>query len=472
MPSASGEMTASLPFPILTNGAGFDLSRVHALPRGGKLLVMDRLSGRWLFLPNDCLSLLRLLSCRATGLDPSLLIKPSLLTKMDEIRKLLVEHEVGVPSRRTFDGFNTLIIKLTKACNIACTYCYDWEHGDKPQVLDPALARKALADAIATCDGRLNIIFHGGEPTLVWDMVEQLSLEARSLARARGVTLRLTGQTNLTRLNERMVRFSLRQNIFWGVSIDGVPEVNDLFRITRNGKGTYHYFEDALRRYPAFVRRCGILSTITSANDSRLLETAEHFRDLDMPSWDWSLFQPIGRAREAHGIPFRIEALLESWEELFEAVVAGRFDGFAVMPVKKYLDNFLRGPGANMCMRPECGAARDLLSISYDGTISACDCIDTTGPLARLGHIGGTSFEEALHSPTAQAIRGRNVQHLQCGECIWFGVCGGTCLAHAGAVDRIWEDSCRLSLLAFDRISQSLSQSERLLDYHRSCASE
>lgn len=464
MACAPAQVDQGSPFRILSNRDGFDLSRVHVLPRGEKLLVMDRLSGRWLYLPEDHEGLLRLLG-------PSFLtgVEPHLRARIEELRRLLIENEIGVPSGRVFDGLNTVIIKLTKACNIACTYCYDWEHGDKAQILDSTLAHKAIAEAIETCDGRLSLIFHGGEPTLVWDLVEDLSREARRLAKIRGIELRLTGQTNLTRLNDRVVEFSLRRGISWGVSVDGVPEVNDLFRIQRNGKGTYHYFAEALRRYPSFVRRCGVLSTITSANDSKLLQTAAHFHDLGMPSWDWSLFQPIGRAREASGIQFDIDALLESWDELFEAVVAGRFDGFPVMPVKKYLDNFLRGPGANMCMRPECGAARDLLSVSYDGTISACDCIDTTGPLARLGHLASTSFAEARNSPVAHTIRSRDVQHLQCGECIWFGVCGGTCLAHAGAVDRIWDDSCRLSLLAFERISQSISESDRLLTYHRSC---
>jgi len=42
-------------------------------------------------------------------------------------------------------------------------------------------------------------------------------------------------------------------------------------------------------------------------------------------------------------------------------------------------------------------------------------------------------------------------------------------MAHAGDVDRLWHEACQLSLLAFDRISQSLADSNRLLEYRSSC---
>ena len=91
-----------------------------------------------------------------------------------------------------------------------------------------------------------------------------------------------------------------------------------------------------------------------------------------MAGWDWSLFQPIGRGRSGGLFQVDIDKLCGSWGQLFDAVADGEFDGFLVQPVKKYLDNFLHGPGGNMCLRPKCGAARDLLSISANGTGSSC----------------------------------------------------------------------------------------------------
>jgi len=73
-------------------------------------------------------------------------------------------------------------------------------------------------------------------------------------------------------------------------------------------------FRAALERYPDFVRRRGILSTITSLNDRHLLPIARRFRELGLSSWNWSLFQPIGQGRDrAAQLDFSVDRLLESW---------------------------------------------------------------------------------------------------------------------------------------------------------------
>lgn len=211
------------------------------------------------------------------------------------------------------------------------------------------------------------------------------------------------------------------------------------------------------------------MATITSANYDNLLGISRYFQSQGLRGWDWSLFQPIGRGRQQAEVCFEIDKLIDSWNELFEAVTTGEFDGFAVSPVLKYLDNFLNGPGRNMCMRKGCGAGRDLLSISSDGQVEACDCIDPQGPLANLGNLKLVTLTRARDSEVARLIRSREVEQGRCEQCIWLAVCGGTCLARAQTLHGICEDECQLALNAFDRISNDLAESTRLRDYLNSC---
>ncbi len=300
-------------------------------------------------------------------------------------------------------------------------------------------------------------------------MIEELVEVGEEAAAVRGKQIHFVGQSNFSRLDDRVIDFSERHQIVWGVSVDGVPEVHDLSRVTHQGGGTYGDFQAALERHPDFVRRCGVMSTVTRPTQSHLLEAARHFRDLGMASWDWSLFQPIGRGR-AGAVRFLLDTdlLVHSWNELFDAVEAGEFDGFPVLPVRKYLKSFISGPGTNMCMRGECGAARDLLSISADGGIEACDCIDPTGPLSGLGDVEATGLAGARESAVATAIRARDLGEAPCADCIWFGVCGGSCLAHAPSLNEVWADGCAVAMSAFDRISASLVESDRLIAYMQS----
>ena len=439
--------------------AVFDLGRVHVLERGDLVLVIDRISGRWVMMAHTSKVGLELLGAAAST------IPEHLRESVAALRRTLAERGVGVAGPAHERPFNTLILKLTKACNLACSYCYDFEPLDKAAHMDAERAVETVRQAVDLAEGPLHLILHGGEPMLAWDLLEQVVLEARSRAASAGIELRIMGQTNLTRLSEDKVRFSLEHDIAWGVSVDGPQATHDRFRLAHNGEGSHARFARALQEHPQFVERCGALTTITSANAGELLSIARYVRDLGLASWDWTLFQPIGRGRDDARFGYDLDTLVQAWAELFDAVESGEFDGFPVKPVLEYLDNFVDGPGANMCKRSDCGAARELLSVSHDGTVEACDCIDPTSEIGGLGKLETEGLAACRASAKASRIRSREPERLECGECLWQGVCGGTCLAHAGGVEEIWLDACALSLQAFDRISASLANSSRLLDY-------
>jgi uncharacterized protein len=444
----------------------FDPNRVRWLRRGQWLLVMDRLSGRWTIRPETDEPILRLLGCGPGELPPS--VRPPVV----RLRRLLVDDGIGAStSERHFDDLTTLIVKVTSACNLACTYCYDFEPEEHGARIDVDTAAAAIRECLSLVPAELWVIFHGGEPMLAWSAIERLVLDAEVQAVALGKRVRFTGQTNMTRLTTRIARFSYEHAIAWGISIDGPPALHDAARVGHKGQGSYALFERSLRAFPNFVRRCGAMSTITAINQDHLQAVAEHIRDLGLASWDWSLFQPVGRGRDdADTHELDVDRVLTSWSALFDAVEAGAFSGFQVAPITKYLNNFVSGPGLNMCMRGECGAGRDLMSLSADGTIEACDCIDPAGPLGDLGNFATTTIAEARVSARNGLIRGRNLAVGGCRDCLWFGVCGGTCLAHAGAVDAVWELGCELAKLAFDRVSWSLVHSDALLRYLESLA--
>lgn len=442
--------------------AALDVSRLRVLPRASKHLVMDRISGRWVLLEPQLEPLLQLLAQNPQS------IPAGLRNSVEELRGSLIKEGLGQPgSEREFSALNTLILKLTNACNLACKYCYDYEQQEHATTLALDHMRNAIVQALELASDTLWVILHGGEPTLMWRQIEELVTFGEQVAKQAGKDIRFTGQSNFTRLNDRIVEFSLDHDISWGISLDGDAGLNDRLRVDHQGKGSYHHFYTAYEKYPDFVKQSSVMSTITALNESKLLAIARHFRDLGMAAWDWSLFQPIGRGRSQQLVyQPRQQTLLAAWNKLFDAVLSGEFDGFPVLPVRKYLDNFIYGPAGNMCMRPQCGAARDLLSISADGTIEACDCIDPTGPLSGLGHLDRTSLRESREAPVAKAIRGRDMaRHPHCSDCIWFGICGGTCVAHAGNLDGVWSESCTMALTAFDRISQALVDNRSIQRY-------
>ena len=155
---------------------------------------------------------------------------------------------------------------------------------------------------------------------------------------------------------------------------------------------------------------------------------------------------------------------MAAYVDLLEAIEEGQFERLEIRPILHYVRNVLSYERRNMCMRDCCGAARDLVTISVDGAVEACDCIKDPG--MRLGSMNSGGISAALNSETAQAIRRRSTRNLlPCKSCDWRVLCGGTCLARAGAVDQIDETECRLSLALFPEIFRRLSRSDRLEQY-------
>lgn len=440
------------------------IDRIHYLQRADKVLVIDRITGRWVMFPEEAGLILPLV-----GSDLRHISDLRIARSVADITDSLKERGIGIASPVTHETLNTVILKLTKACNLACTYCYDFEHGDKARHMERQTALDSICQAIDLSKGKINFILHGGEPMLVWDLIEDLVREAHRYALPKGVKVSFLGQTNLTRIDERKIQFSMDNDIRWGVSFDGMPELHDKYRIKHNGEGSYDLMMEKIRKYPQFISTTNALSTITSANQEFLPEIASHVQELGFAGWGWTIFQPIGRGRNISDFDINTDFLIHAWDRLFDQVIEGNFRGFAINPILKYLNNFLNGPGDNMCMRSKCGAGRDLLSVSFDGTIEACDCIDTSGPLSNLGNMKTGSLSSARNSARADYIRSRDVETLQCGSCMWQAVCGGTCMARAGGVEAISENECLLSMHIFDRITSSLAVSDALINYKRSC---
>jgi uncharacterized protein len=360
----------------------------------------------------------------------------------------------------------TLILKLVGYCDLACRYCYDYRAETYSRRMSEEVARRAIVDSLARSGPVLRILFHGGEPFLAMDQIRSLVPFAIEAARAVDREVRFAVQTNGRHFSSATIDFLLDHRFTIGVSLDGPAELNDRHRVDHSGIGRFAEIEAALRSDPRLLSKVGILTTVTRTNAGRLLETARYMRDLGVRLWDTTLFEAHGRGAEAAArfIP-STDDVLRSYRALFDAVEAGEFDQMAVSLVLRYLRNVLSTERRSMCLRDGCGAARDLVSISADGTIQSCDCI--SDPALSLGRMERETIGDALNNSVAEAIRGRSTSTLSpCPKCDWRSFCGGTCLARSG-LQQIDEQECRIALTIFPDIFRRLATSDRLERYAR-----
>ena len=114
-------------------------------------------------------------------------------------------------------GLRSVFFYLTGRCNLRCRYCY-FRHKGKNEVLNPRFADVVLGILKDHPDrGRIRFILSGGEPLLVWPLLERM---VKSIRRYFGVNT-IKVQTNAALLDARKLYFLKAQRVGLEIGIDG-----------------------------------------------------------------------------------------------------------------------------------------------------------------------------------------------------------------------------------------------------------
>ena len=147
-------------------------------------------------------------------------------------------HMVGSPDGVTLYPRFGLVLMLTHACNLRCTYCYTGAKFGRP--MPEHLGRRAIDRALASLEpgGTLELGFFGGEPLLAAGLLSGLLAYARERAAEQDACLRTGLTTNGTIGTAEAWRILLDPEVDVAVSHDGLPCEHNRHRQWECGCGT------------------------------------------------------------------------------------------------------------------------------------------------------------------------------------------------------------------------------------------
>src|ERR1700736_2746420 len=141
---------------------------------------------------------------------------------------------------RLVQPLSPFIVKVASRCNLNCSYCYVYNKADASWRTRPALMSETTFSATLARIRRhlersgqqeVTILFHGGEPTLIGS-ARLASMCAAARERLSDLaTVKLSIQTNGTRLNQDWAAVLRDNQVQVGISLDGPKEVNDAARV-------------------------------------------------------------------------------------------------------------------------------------------------------------------------------------------------------------------------------------------------
>ncbi|MFC4161293.1 radical SAM protein [Chitinimonas lacunae] len=332
-----------------------------------------------------------------------------------------------------------VIFKTVERCNLACTYCYYYFHGDDSANGRPAVVSRelfpAIVDFIATGARDLgleemDIIFHGGEPTLQKprDFAYLCDLIRERIDPVCPVSLGM--QTNAVHLSDEWLDCLRRYGVGVGISLDGPAEYHDRFRLDRKGRGSHAQVEANLRRLQAARQQgelpsVGCISVVNSAFSARRIfdyltdEMGLSALGFLLPDRSWDTPFDNGDSALAYG---------EFLKELFDAWLLRQ--DVRVRELNDLLDFLQLRRNEDMPRPPEPDSVRNqILVIQSDGTISVDDSLIPTLEWRHKfpsPHISQTSMRDFFSLPGfAEIAQARHTLPQGCSDCVWKKPCHG-----------------------------------------------
>jgi len=145
--------------------------------------------------------------------------------------------------------------------------------------MTPETAR-AVVDLAGRDAKRAGLIFFGGEPLLLRELITETVAYARKKEQKNECRYFFKITTNGLLLDDDFIDFARREGFFVALSLDGTKDAHDLHRKDAEGKGTYDRVVDAAHRLLAVKPYSPVLMTVRPDTLTQYAEGVQSLYDL------------------------------------------------------------------------------------------------------------------------------------------------------------------------------------------------
>ena len=346
------------------------------------------------------------------------------------------------------DVVKALCLHVAHTCNLDCEYCFASQgkyHGERA-LMSFEVGKAALDFLIASSGTRhnLEVDFFGGEPLMNWNVVKRLVAYAREREKDCGKHFRFTLTTNGMLVDDEVIEFSNREMDNVVMSLDGRKKVNDRFRKTAGGLGSFDIIVPKFQRFAAARNAAGkeyyIRGTFTHLNPDFMKDIEVMlelgFDRLSMEPVVCDPSSPYALTEEDMPIVKR------QYELLAEKMIERRRTG-APFVFYHYMLDLEHGP----CIYKRlsgCGSGTEYLAVTPTGDLYPCHQF-----VGEKDFLMGNVFDGVTNTALRDTFKKSNVfTKPECAECnarLW---CAGGCAANAfhatGSINGNYAYGCEL----------------------------
>jgi len=322
-----------------------------------------------------------------------------------------------------------LCLHIAHDCNLACKYCFaeEGEYHGRRAFMSFEVGKAALDFLVENSGSRKNleVDFFGGEPTMNWEVVKQLTAYGRSIEKKHNKRFRFTLTTNGVLLNDEIANFANKEMSNVVLSIDGRKKTHDFMRPFRNGAGSYDLI------VPKYVKLANqrnqmdyyVRGTFTAYNKD-FSKDVLHLADLGFKQI--SAEPVVCENKEDYALHEEdLPQLFEEYDKLAREMVKRHKEGNGFNFFHFMLD--LSGGPCVAKRLVGCGSGTEYLAVTPWGDIYPCHQF-----VGQEEFIMGTVFEGITHPEITERFKVCNVYAKpNCQNCFAKYYCSGGCAANA-----------------------------------------
>ena len=315
-----------------------------------------------------------------------------------------------------------LRLNVTEGCNLRCSYCYErvsqvW---NQKRIMDWDVAKKAIDPFLFYVQKngkkKISLRFFGGEPLLNWEIIER-TMDYVKGKLSDDIQVSYIINTNGTLIDDARAEFFAKDKISVSLSLDGVKDIHDKFRVYPDGSGSFDVVDKNMDYLIEHGCNFNLSVVCTEETLKRLTELVDYISGKQKKMnyripvcFNFvQITEDEGRLTDDEKIDLLIKALQYANEKEVQS-----FGGLTHFVFEKLLHNYIG---------TYCGGSGSEFSVAPSGDIFPCSGLDI-----KLGNV--ESFDDIFQSETYMNLCKRKSGYItRCRDCEIECFCSGGCIA-------------------------------------------
>ncbi len=353
--------------------------------------------------------------------------------------------DVEILSKRN-TVLKALCLHVAHTCNLNCEYCFASQgkyHGDRA-LMSFEVGKRALDFLVENSGTRhnLEVDFFGGEPLMNLQVVKDLVAYARSIEKKHNKNFRFTLTTNGMLVDDDVIEFANKEMDNVVLSLDGRKDINDHFRKTIGGVGSYDII---VPKFQKFVKARGgekyyMRGTFTHNNPDF---TNDIQTMLDLGFDELSMEPVVCPPTDKYALTSEDkEIVFKEYEKLANMMIERRKEGRPFTFYHYMLD--LEGGPCIYKRVSGCGSGTEYLAVTPTGELYPCHQF-----VGNKDYLMGDIYNGVNRDDLTTKFKKCNAySRKECDECWARLFCSGGCAANAynatGDINGVYKDGCDL----------------------------